>query len=192
MMRVLILIVMVRPPWQSRAPPLLQANLLPNLDKGKHTCLMAKESGRKVKSKTSPPKFVSSDDDIGSSDEEDEEVLLNVMSKNPTTRIKGLLSEVGLGDEILDQQEKFLIQEKERNQELKKLLKLEKEKNEKLDQELAQSNEIISSLKSSSGALQKTHMMFCKRLINILKCNLILFGKTPPSLQTVMNLPHVK
>jgi hypothetical protein len=34
---------------------------------------------------------------------------------------------------LLDQQEKFLIQEKESNQELKKLLKLEKEKNKKLD-----------------------------------------------------------
>jgi hypothetical protein len=45
------------------------------------------------------------------------------------------------------------VQEKESNQELKKLLKLRKEKNEKFDQELAQSKEIISSLKNSSGAL---------------------------------------
>jgi hypothetical protein len=37
---------------------------------------------------------------------------------------------------------------------LKRLLKLEKEKTEKLDQELAQSKETISSLKSSSGALK--------------------------------------
>jgi hypothetical protein len=58
----------------------------------------------------------------------------------------------------------LLVQEKESNQEFKKLLKLEKEKNEKLDQELAQSKETISSLKSSNGALrdsydvlQKTH-----------------------------------
>jgi hypothetical protein len=59
------------------------------------------------------------------------------MSKNHMARIKGLLSQVGLRDELLDQQEKLLIQEKENNQELKRLLKLEKEKNEKLDQELA-------------------------------------------------------
>jgi hypothetical protein len=38
--------------------------LFPNLNKGEHTCLMAKESKRKVKSKSSPPKFVSSDDEI--------------------------------------------------------------------------------------------------------------------------------
>jgi hypothetical protein len=58
-------------------------SLFPNLNKGKHTCLMEKESRRKVKSKTSPPKYVSSDNDLGSSDEEDEdeEALLNVIRK---------------------------------------------------------------------------------------------------------------
>jgi hypothetical protein len=76
------------------------------------------------------------------------------LEKNPKAKIKELLSEVGLHDELLDQQEKLLIQEKESNQEFKKLLKLEKEKNEKLDQELAQSNGTISSIKSSNGALQ--------------------------------------
>jgi hypothetical protein len=103
-------------------------SLFPNLNKIKHTCLMAKESRKKVKPKTSPPKYVSSDDELDSSDEEDEdeEALLNVMSKNPKARIKVLLSEVGLHDELLDQQENLLIQEKESNQELKKLLKLEK------------------------------------------------------------------
>jgi hypothetical protein len=86
-------------------------SLLPNCNKGNHTCLMAKESRRKVKSKTSHPKYVSSDDDVDSSDEEDEdeEALLNDMSKNPKVRIKGLLSEVGLHNELLDQQEKLLI-----------------------------------------------------------------------------------
>jgi hypothetical protein len=34
------------------------------------------------------------------------------MSKNLKTRIKGLLSQVGLRDELLEQQEKLLIQEK--------------------------------------------------------------------------------
>jgi hypothetical protein len=36
------------------------------------------------------------------------------------------LSEVGLHDELLDQKEKLLIQEKESNQELEKLFKLKK------------------------------------------------------------------
>jgi hypothetical protein len=131
-------------------------SLFPNLNDGKHTYLMAKESRRKVKPKTSPTKYVSSDDELDSSDDEDEdeEALLKDMSKNPKARIKSLLNQVGLRDELLQQQEKLLIQEKESNQELKKLLKFEKEKREKLDLELAQSKETISSLKSSSGSLQ--------------------------------------
>jgi hypothetical protein len=87
----------------------LSKSYFPNLNKGKHTCLMAKESRRKLKPKTSPPKYVSSDDEIGSGDEE---ALLNYMSKNHKAMIKGLLSQVGLRDEILEQQEKLLIQEK--------------------------------------------------------------------------------
>jgi hypothetical protein len=120
-------------------------SLFPNLNKGTHTCLMAKESKRKVKSKSSPPKYVSSDDELDSSDREDkdDEALLNAMSKNPKAWIKGSLGEIGIHNELLDQQEKLLVQEKESNQELKKLLKLEKEKNEKLDQELAQSKEYL-------------------------------------------------
>jgi hypothetical protein len=39
-------------------------SLFPNLNKEKHTCLMVKESKRKVKSKSSPPKYVSSNDEL--------------------------------------------------------------------------------------------------------------------------------
>jgi hypothetical protein len=39
------------------------------LNKGKHTCLMTKESKRKVKYKSSSFKYVSSDDELDSSDE---------------------------------------------------------------------------------------------------------------------------
>jgi hypothetical protein len=134
-------------------------SLFPNLNNGKHTCLMTKESRRKVKPKTSPPKYVSSGDELDSSDEE---ALLNDMSKNPKARIMGLFSQVGLHDEILEQQEKLLIQEKQSNQELKKLLKLEKDKREKLDQELVQRKGTISSLKSSSGALQDPYNVLQK------------------------------
>jgi hypothetical protein len=62
----------------------------PNLNKRKHTCLMAKESKKKVKSKSSPPKYVSSDDELDSSDEK-EETLLNAMCKNPKERMKGFV-----------------------------------------------------------------------------------------------------
>jgi hypothetical protein len=48
-------------------------SLFSNLNKEKHTCLMAKESRRKVKPKNFPPKYVSSNDKVDSSDEEDKD-----------------------------------------------------------------------------------------------------------------------
>jgi hypothetical protein len=79
-------------------------SLFPNLNKGKLTCLKAKESKKKVKSKSSP-NYVSSDDELDSSDEEDEdeETLLNAMCKNPKERMKGLLKEDEIRDELIDQ-----------------------------------------------------------------------------------------
>jgi hypothetical protein len=71
--------------------------------------------------------------------------------------MKGLLKEIEIRDELLDQQEKLLIQVRESNQELKMLLKLENEINKKLNQELAESKETNSSLKSSSDALQDSY-----------------------------------
>jgi hypothetical protein len=68
--------------------------------------------------------------------------------------IKGLMKQVGVMDEILEQQEELLVKERKSNEELKKLLALEKGKVEKLDQELAQSKETTYSLKSSICALQ--------------------------------------
>jgi hypothetical protein len=45
-------------------------SLFPKLNQGKHTCLMTKESKRKVKTKgSSSPKHVSSDDDNDSDDD---------------------------------------------------------------------------------------------------------------------------
>jgi hypothetical protein len=121
-------------------------SLFPNLNQGKHTCLMAKESKHKIKTKgSSSPKYVSSDDD--------DAPLHHGMNEKAT--IKRLGKELVLWDQLLELQEDLLEQER-----IKRLLKLEKEKNEKL----AQGKETISSLNSSSGAfldsydvLQKTH-----------------------------------
>jgi hypothetical protein len=50
---------------------------------------MAKENKKKVKSKSSPPKYVSGDNELDSSDKEYEETLLNYMCKNTKERMKG-------------------------------------------------------------------------------------------------------
>jgi hypothetical protein len=168
-------------------------SLFANLNNGKHTFLMAKESKRKVKSKSSPPKYLSSDDELDSCDgeDEDDEALLNAMSNNPKARIKGLLGEIGICDELLDQQEKLLVQQKESNQELKKLLKLEKEKNRSLTKNLSKAKRLCL-VSRAQVVLFKIHLMPCKRLKKILKCNLMLFGQAPPSLQTTTKLRPAK
>jgi hypothetical protein len=125
-------------------------SLFPNLSK--HTCLMAKEGKKKVKIDAhSSPKYVTSGEDTLSSDDDDS--LPSELCKNPNTMIKGFMKQVGVRDEILEQQEDLLVQERNSNEELKKLLTLENSKVEKLDQERAQSKETICSLKSSIGTL---------------------------------------
>jgi hypothetical protein len=123
--------------------------LFPNLPK--HTCLMAKESKKKVKSKTSSSlKYVTSDKDTLSSDNyassDDDDSLPSELVKKPDGMIKGLMKKVGARDELLEHQEKLLVQERKINEELKKLLALEKVKVEKVDQELDQSKKITCSL----------------------------------------------
>jgi hypothetical protein len=140
-------------------------SLFPNLPK--HTCLMAKKRKKKVKSKASSSlKYVTSDEDTLSCDNyasnDDDDSLPSKLVKNPNAMIKGLMRQVGARDELLEQQEELLVQERKISEELKKLLALEKGKVEKLDQELAKRKETTCSLKSSIGALQGQHDVLIK------------------------------
>jgi hypothetical protein len=90
-------------------------SLFPNLPK--HTCLMAKEIKMKVKSKASPsPKYVTSDEYTLSSDNydssDDDNPLPSKLVKNPNAMIKVLMRQVGSRDELLEQQEELLVQER--------------------------------------------------------------------------------
>jgi hypothetical protein len=103
----------------------------PKLNQGKYTCLMAKESKRKVKTKgSSSPRYVTSDDDSN------DDVPLPI-GMNEKATIKRLGNELVVQDHLIEVQEDLLEQERQTTCELKKLLKLEKEKNENLTQELA-------------------------------------------------------
>jgi hypothetical protein len=134
--------------------------LFPNLSK--HTFLMAKEGKKKVKTNAPfSPKYVSSDEDTLSIDDnissDDDDSLPSELLKKPNAMIKVLMEQVGVRDELLEQQEELLVKERKSNEEIKKLLALEKGKVEKLDQEIAKSKETPCSLKSSIGALQGQH-----------------------------------
>jgi hypothetical protein len=140
-------------------------SLFPKLSK--HKCLMANEGRKKVKSNSSSSiKYATSDkntlfsDNYDSSD--DDKHLPSELMKNPNAMIKGLMRQVGATDELLEQQEELLVQERKISEELKKLLALKKVKVEKLDQELAKSKETTCSLKSSIDALQGQHDILLK------------------------------
>jgi hypothetical protein len=129
-------------------------SLFPKLNQGKHTCLMAKENKHKVKTKgISSPKCVSSDDNHDSYD--DDAPCTNGL--NERSVIKKLGKELVAQDELLEDQEDLLEQERKNTCELKRLLKLEKDKNEELAQEFAKGKETISSLEDSIGALQDSY-----------------------------------
>jgi hypothetical protein len=80
-------------------------SLFPNLPK--HTCLMAKESKKKIKSKaSSSPKYITSDEDTLLSDNyissDDDDSLPSELVKNPNATIKCLMKKVGARDELLE------------------------------------------------------------------------------------------
>jgi hypothetical protein len=140
-------------------------SLFPMLSK--HTCLMAKKGRKKVKyNASSSLKYVTSDEDTLSSDNYDssydDNPLPSELVKNPNAMIKGLMSQVGARNDLLEQQEELLVQERKISEEPKKFLAFEKGKVEKLDQELAKSKETTCSLKSSIGALQVQHDVLLK------------------------------
>jgi hypothetical protein len=105
-------------------------SLFPKLNQEKHTCLMVKESKRKVKTKgSSSPRYVTSDDD---DDASNDDVPLTI-DINEKATIKRLGKELVVWDQLLEVQEDLLEQERQTTCELKKLLKHE-EKNENLAQ----------------------------------------------------------
>jgi hypothetical protein len=101
-----------------------------------------KEDKKKVETNApSSPKYITSDEDTLSSDDnassDDDDSLPSELLKNLNAMIKGLMKQVRVRDELLEQQEELLVQERKSKKKLKKLLTLEKGKVEKLDQELA-------------------------------------------------------
>jgi hypothetical protein len=125
-------------------------SLFPKLNQEKHTCLMAKEGKRKVKTKgISSSKYVSSDDNDDS--DGDDTHFPNGLNKKRV--IKKLGKKLVAHDQLLQHQDDLLEQERKNTYELKRLLKLENDKNEGL----AQGKETISSLNGSIDVLQDSY-----------------------------------
>jgi hypothetical protein len=76
-----------------------------------------KEGKKKVKTNApSSPKYITSDEDTLSSDNnafsDDDDSLSSELLKNSNAIIKGLMNQVRVRDEILEQQEELLVQER--------------------------------------------------------------------------------
>jgi hypothetical protein len=131
----------------------------------KHTCLMAKEGRKKVKSNSSfSPKYVTSDEDTLSSDNydssDDDNPLPSELVKNPNAMINGLMRQVGARDELLEQQEELLVQERKISEELKKLLALEKVRWRSLTKNLLKVRRLLV-VSRAQLVLFKVNMMSC-------------------------------
>jgi hypothetical protein len=107
--------VMKWQPYLSMTKPHQASHSSPKLSK--HTCLIAKEGRKNVKSNTSfSSKYVTSDEDTLSShnydSSDDDNILLSEFMKNPNAMIKGVMRQVGARDELFEQQEELLIEER--------------------------------------------------------------------------------
>jgi hypothetical protein len=98
---------------------------------------------------------------------DDDDSLPKELLRKPKAMIKDLMKQVGVRDELLEQQEELFVQERKNNKELKKLLSLEKGNVEKLDQELAKSKDATCTLKILIGALQGQHDVLQKTHQNL-------------------------
>jgi hypothetical protein len=135
--------------------------LFPKLSK--HTCLMAKEGRKKVKSNTSSSlKYVTSDEDTLSSDNyessDDDNSFLSELVKNSNAMIKGLVRQVEARDELLEQQEELFVQERKISEELKKFLALENVRWRNLTKKLLKARRLLVVLRAQL-VLFKINMM---------------------------------
>jgi hypothetical protein len=130
-----------------------------------HTCLMAKESKTKVKSKaSSSPNYVTSNEGTLSSDNyassDDDDSLPSELVIKPNSMIKGLMKQVGARDDLLEQQKELLVQERKISEELKKLLALEKVKWRNLIKNLLKARRLLV-VSRAQLVLFKVNMMSC-------------------------------
>jgi hypothetical protein len=122
--------------------------LFPNIG---HKCLMAKDGKKKkAKSKSSTKYATSSDEDNSSDDEDNLLTLFANLNMQQKEKMNELISAIHEKDELLDNQEDFLIKENKKHVKVKNAYALEVEKCEKLTSELSTCHDTISSLRNEN------------------------------------------
>jgi hypothetical protein len=124
--------------------------LFPNVG---HKCLMAKDSKKKVKSRSSTKYATSSDEDNSSDDKDNLLTLFANLNMQQKEKLNELISAIHEKDELLDSQEDFLIKENKKHVKVKNAYALEVEKREKITSELSTCHDTISSLRNENAKL---------------------------------------
>jgi hypothetical protein len=125
--------------------------LFPNVS---HKCFMAKDGKKKKVQARTTPKYTTSSDEGSSSDDEDNLLSLfanlNIQQKE---KLNELISVIHEKDELLDNQEEFLIKENKKHVNIKNAYAQEIEKCENLTKELSICHNTISNLRTENVSL---------------------------------------
>jgi chromosome segregation ATPase len=124
--------------------------LFPNVG---HKCLMAKDNKKKVKSRASTKYATSSDEDSSSDNEENLLALFANLNMQQKEKLNELIGAIHEKDELLDNQEDFLIKENKKHVKVKNAYAQELEKCEKLTSELGICHDTISNLRNENANL---------------------------------------
>jgi hypothetical protein len=118
-----------------------------------HKCLMAKDGKKKVKSRSSTKYDTSSDEENSSDDEDNLLTLFANLNMQQKEKLNELISAIHEKDELLDNQEDFLIKENKNHVKVKNAYALEVEKCEKLTSELSSCHDTIANLRNKNEKL---------------------------------------
>jgi hypothetical protein len=125
--------------------------LFPNVG---HKCLMAKDGKRKkVKSRASTKYTTSSDEGSSSEDEDNLLSLFANLNMQQKEKLNELISAIHEKDELLDNQEDFLIKENKKHVKVKNAYAQEIEKCENLTKELSICHDTIFNLRTENVSL---------------------------------------
>jgi DNA repair exonuclease SbcCD ATPase subunit len=115
---------------------------------------MAKDGKKKKVHSRATPKYTTSSDEGSSSDSEDNLMSLFAnLSMDQKKKLNELIEAINEKDELLDNQEDFLIKENKKFVKLKNAYAQEVEKCENLSKELSICHDSISSLRSENASL---------------------------------------
>jgi ubiquinone biosynthesis protein UbiJ len=153
---------------------------------------MTKDGKKKKVQTRTTPKYTTSSDDGSSSDDEDDLLTLfanlNVQQKE---KLNELIGAIHKKDELLDNQEEFLIKENKKLVKVKNAYAQEVEKNDNLSKELSICHNTISNLRTENASLnaQVEKLNACSNSIaNLRNKNAILHAKIDKLNESISSL----